>query len=237
MSDYGISDFPLELLRCIEGGNRPDGYPRDITGTVMYVIDNALDRSEKDIVLARYLGKMTVGDCAERFGVSEDYIRETEHTAIDKMRTSPWRNCLWSGITEYMSREAERIKAKLEDIARAYSDPDIISAVTAGAEANLKIPLYPGASHAIAPDNKSEASIRSITLEELYYRGELPVRALNCLNRADKKTLGDIADMDYNGFLKVRNLGKASYMATLEVLDRYGLKRPSHEAPASDNGE
>ena len=52
---------------------------------------------------------------------------------------------------------------------------------------------------------------------------ELSVRPYNCLKRAGKRTLRDIADMTEDDLLRVRNLGRKSAEEVISLLKNYGV--------------
>ena len=60
----------------------------------------------------------------------------------------------------------------------------------------------------------------NIPLEEL----ELSVRSYNCLKRAGKHTLRDVAEMTFDELCHVRNLGKKSVDEICAVLTKYGIR-------------
>jgi len=68
-------------------------------------------------------------------------------------------------------------------------------------------------------DGEQKATALSIGLEEL----DFSVRTFNCLRRAGKNTLGEIADMTMEELLKVRNLGRKSPQEVVNKLAEYGM--------------
>lgn len=58
-----------------------------------------------------------------------------------------------------------------------------------------------------------------MTLEEM----ELSVRAYSCMKRAGKNTVGEIARMTWEDFMKVRNLGRKSTDEIEQWFEKRGI--------------
>lgn len=66
---------------------------------------------------------------------------------------------------------------------------------------------------------KSIDDLPHIELKDL----NLPARAYSCLKRADLRTLREIACLEPEDLMHIRNFGKISYMNVVDMLEKYGI--------------
>jgi len=76
------------------------------------------------------------------------------------------------------------------------------------------------------PDPKTVAAMAKLAakIQSPIETLNLSIHSYNCLRRAGKQTLLDIADMSEQELLQVRNLGFKSAMEVIGVLEMHGLK-------------
>lgn len=165
-----------------------------------------LTEREQDILRKRYFDKMTLKSCGEVYGVGQERIRQIQSKAIRKLR-HPTRANLVKAIPVAEMREQslkyQKLSREYELLVKAFE------ALTAmRAETGIIIPM-------------AELAItRQTPINEL----ELSVRTYNCLRRAGKNTLGDIADTTGEEFTRVRNLGRKGMEEVVKCVERYGLR-------------
>lgn len=187
----------------------------------------ALTERERLIVKQRYEDGMTFKALGEIHGVTRERIRQILCKAVRKLR-HPTRANLFRAVSvselqmanakyQKLLREYELLNEAYEAISASYSGPG-----------SMPLPVQ-----------------SAITLSTPIYNLDLSVRSYNCLRRAGKNTLGEVADMTIDELKLVRNLGRKSAEEIIFTVKRYGLEmrggkamcgRPLPDAPGeTDN--
>lgn len=78
---------------------------------------------------------------------------------------------------------------------------------------------YAGDSIMVEKDDKTQATVLSMTIEEL----DFSVRSFNCLKRAGINTVEDLISKSEDDMMKVRNLGRKSLEEVINKLQSLGL--------------
>lgn len=127
-------------------------------------------------------------------------------TDYDKLTLEVWTN----GVSS--AQEAVSLAAKvLTGLLNLFAD---LSDGTPGDELII-----------IPPDNKTQETVLSMTIEEL----DFSVRSFNCLKRAGINTVGDLIGKSEDDMMKVRNLGRKSLEEVINKLQSLGLSLRDEE--------
>jgi DNA-binding CsgD family transcriptional regulator len=164
-----------------------------------------LTERERAVVANRYVERLTYEETAKLYNITRERIRQIEAKALRKLR-HPTKRVLYTAIPrseltalwskyDKLARGYERLKEAYAVVRQKEPDETEISAVLDG------------------------KTLLSTKLEEL----DFSVRAFNCLRRAGKNTLGEIADMTMDELLRVRNLGRKSAQEVINRLAERGL--------------
>ena len=84
---------------------------------------------------------------------------------------------------------------------------------------------YAGDSIMVEKDDKKQASVLGMTIEEL----DFSVRSFNCLKRAGINTVEDLINKSEDDMMKVRNLGRKSLEEVINKLESLGLSLRDEE--------
>ena len=157
-----------------------------------------LTERERQMLSARYERGLTLEQLGKEQGVTRERIRQIIAKAIRKLRHPSYsRKFLGMSIVEHYQilAEKERSMIEKEQAIHAYYS-------------------------AHSDRNPPEKSIELQPIENL----DLSIRSYNCLTRAGKKTIGDIAETPYGELLKVRNLGRRSLQEIVAKMRASGLE-------------
>jgi DNA-binding CsgD family transcriptional regulator len=171
---------------------------------IQIVLDTLTER-ERKVIACRYVERLTYDEVAKLNGVHRERIRQIEAKALRKLR-HPTKLVLYTAVPrseltalwgkyDKLLRGYERLKEAYAVVRQKEPDETEISAVLDG------------------------KTLLSTKLEEL----DFSVRTFNCLRRAGKNTLGEIADMTMDELLRVRNLGRKSAQEVINRLAERGL--------------
>ena len=185
--------FPLNLAQDILGGDALKIY---IPGVAVAL--ETLTEREADILRKRYRDKMTLRAIGDIQGVGQERIRQIEAKALRKMR-HPARSNMMLAVPLSDVRE---IEARYQKLRREYE------------QLAKELALFAGKSVEVMTEHKA---LMQTPLDEL----GLSVRPHNCLRRAGKQTLQDIATMSEGDLMQVKNLGKRSVLEVLECLKNW----------------
>ena len=181
MKEKTIYDYyPLNLMR--------DVLDKDVLDMV-YIrgISTALgllSERERQMLSARYERGLTLEQLGKEQGVTRERIRQIIAKAIRKLRNPSYsRKFLGMSIVEHYQilAEKERSMIEKEQAIHAY----------------------------YVAHTDSKPPKKSIELQSIEYL-DLSVRSYNCLIRAGKKTIGDVAETSYEKLIQIRNLGRRS---------------------------
>lgn len=160
-----------------------------------------LTEREVRIIRQRFMERKTLENTGKTEGITRERIRQIEAKAIRKLR-HPSRAAMYKAVpyAELKAHWAEYYKLEAE-----YKQVD---------------EAYRILSDRPAEEVVRENDILQKPLEEL----DLSVRSYNCLRRAGKNTIGDVAKMTMRELQKVRNLGIKSQEEVEGKLTELGLK-------------
>lgn len=165
-----------------------------------------LTEREQGVLMCRFQRKLTLEQTAKEYGITRERIRQIQAKALRKLRHPSRANMLKAvPLTELQAEHAEYYKLQndYEWLKKAF---ETITAQKA--EPGVIIPMA------------QQASALEKKIEEL----DLSVRPYNCLKRAGKGTIRDIAEMHKSELSQVRNLGRKSYEEVIEKLKYYGIE-------------
>ena len=195
--------FPENLLRDIDL-KTPKTMPSDITPTLMYLIYAKLHDREREIILMRYIEKMTYKTIAQKFNVTPSRIRQTITKAIFKLRREPEIREL--GFKEIYSqyRELRNFKRNIDDkLSEIYNE---------GYQAGYN-------------DNHSEydpkKTLDEIDLEKSINDLNLSMRAYNGLRRAGIHDIATLIKTPLVDIFYKNNIGKKTISEIYAVTTEY----------------
>lgn len=122
-------------------------------------------------------------------------------TDYDKLTLEVWTNGVISA-QEAVSLGAKVLTEHLNLFVDLSGDPEIA-----------------GGSIMVEKDDKTQATVLSMTIEEL----DFSVRSFNCLKRAGINTVEDLISKTEDDMMKVRNLGRKSLEEVINKLESLGL--------------
>lgn len=160
-----------------------------------------LTERERAVIACRYRDRLTLEETARLYNITRERIRQIEAKALRKLR-HPQRAALYKAVpvNEYKALQGEHDK-----LLRGYERLKEAYALMSGKSTE--------------PPEINKVLLGKTKIEELYFS----VRAYNCLRRAGKNTLKDIADMTAEDLIKVRNLGRKSAQEVVSKLAEYGM--------------
>jgi DNA-binding CsgD family transcriptional regulator len=155
---------------------------------------------EHDVLVDRYINKLTYEQIAKSYGITRERIRQIVAKTLRKLRHPTRANALVSvSKTDFLD-----LQKKYEQLRREY------------ALLNTALATY---------TEKEELTTEDlITLNTPIINLDFSVRTFNCLARAGTKTLGDISKMTLEELQKVRNLGRKCCEEVIYTLKKYGLE-------------
>ena len=194
--------YPLNLARAIfdcEDAAR-NAYIPGISAAVA-----TLSEREQGVLACRFQRKLTLEQTGKEYCVTRERIRQIEAKALRKLRHPIKANMMRAvPLTELQAHVSEHqrlldeyawLKKAFEALAQKKAEPGVI------------IPMAEYASRLEMP------------IEHL----DLSVRSYNCLRKAGKNTVGDVAEMTVNELSEVRNLGRKSMEEVMQKLRGLGL--------------
>ena len=216
---YGMTQKQIldELLRDVEapktaGANAycmdfdniyPYNLVKDLVGSTHYMsVDlkafadrfNGMCQREREILEYRYRDGQTLGEIALRYGVTKERIRQIEAVALRRLRHN---------ANEYLLISREAYRDVCNDNKRLRESLNL---------ANKTIEKMSRDGCAVPKINDL------ISLDEM----NLSRRSRNCMARAGKWTVGEIAEMSAEEMLSVRSLGMKSMVEIYRKLKEYG---------------
>ena len=195
----GNDNYPINLLDESAGGRWEDDLPKDITGSLEYVLEGLPERDGR-VIRARFRDKKSLEEIAKSENVSRERIRQITGKAIKKLAHPLRRNYLIYGVKGMENRAVQQAVSKqLYAATKSILD---ISEILGNA----------------LPD--SLGSLKFTEIDEL----DLSVRGYSCLKRAGLNTLGDICALSLDELANVRNLGEKTFDEIVKVVHKYNLK-------------
>ncbi len=200
-----IYDYGEEIYRAVfEDDFERMTLPPDYYDTAMAVLGELTEREQK-VLRLRFAEKLNLEETGAEFGVTRERVRQGEKKAIRKLKLPKRAKRLKFGDIAYTSMcrqnelEIEHRRQVQDEAVKAYAQA-------------LK-------DHIQADVESCVAGKVTATLEMSIDEMNLSVRAYNCLTRAGIKTLGQLAGMDEEDFMKIRNLGRKSMQEVIEKRD------------------
>lgn len=174
-----------------------------------------LTEREADILRKRYSDRMTLKAIGQIYGVGRERIRQIIAKALRKLRRPTRANTFMAvSVSELRKLEVEYQKLS-RLLAEAFNELSEYKAKLA--EPGGEIPTEELAMIMQTPEEL--AMTTQTPIEDL----DLSVRSYNCLKRAGKRTLRDIAEMTMGELLRIRGLGIKSAKEIVNCLKCYGL--------------
>jgi len=196
-----------------------DMYPLNLARAIFYCEDAArsayipgisaavatLSEREQGVLACRFQRKLTLEQTAKEYCVTRERIRQIEAKALRKLRHPIKANMMKAvPLTELQAHVSEHQRLLDE---YAWLKKAFVALAQKKAEPGVIIPMAEYASRLEMP------------IEHL----DLSVRSYNCLRKAGKNTVGDVAEMTVNELSKVRNLGRKSMEEVMQKLRELGV--------------
>lgn len=182
-----FDDYPTNLLRevCpeIEAENER---PEDFSETLAYILAGMPPR-RKDVLLARFKDGKTLSECAGRYNVNRERIRQIECKALAYLREPAQQRYLKHGMKGIIAQETEAAYRRARDETTKLFEQEI--------------------------NNLKEKTNREITVDSIAKGMSvsdmgLSVRACHALGRRGCETVYDVLRLTPEEFWETRNLGK-----------------------------
>lgn len=175
----------------------------DLSGSVEYALCTLTER-ERDIIIKRFVNKLTYKEAGDLFGVTRERIRQVEVKALRKLRHPSRLKYLTKGLfgiveeikTDYYRKFAD-LEAKLIELCKA----------------NEKT-----ADKIIEEHSALRKAYKADGIEQV----DFSVRTYNCLARHGIKTMSELATLRYDEIVKIRNLGRKCVKEIIDKLKEYG---------------
>ncbi len=107
----GNDNYPINLLDEIAGGRWEDDLPKDITGSLEYVLEGLPERDGR-VIRARFRDKKSLEEIAKSENVSRERIRQITVKAIKKLAHPLRRNYLIYGVKGMENRAVQQAVSK-----------------------------------------------------------------------------------------------------------------------------
>lgn len=203
--------YPLNLAKAIFDSEEE---ARKVYIQGIYNALATLTEREQGVLICRFQRKLTLEQTGKEYGITRERIRQIEAKALRKLRHPTRANMLKSvPYTELQAERAEyyKLQNEYEWLKKAFE-----SLIAQKAEPGVIMPEH--------------ATLLEQPIETL----DLSVRSYNCLRRANKNTLGDIAEMYEHELMAVRNLGRKSFCEVIEKLKEYGVRLKGQVTPSEE---
>ena len=158
---------------------------------------------EQDVIRYRYVDRMTYDEIANKLGITRERVRQITKIALRKLKT-PRRFGLINDISDFVESSKEEGLTFFNAVTKSYYERHAYYTET------NKNDICPGA-------------LDLIHVEDL----DLPVRAFNCLKRANCHTVGDVIDCIKalhphrpNNLFLVRNMGEKTYLDVVKACEK-----------------
>lgn len=175
----------------------------DLSGSVEYALCTLTER-ERDIIIKRFVNKLTYKEAGDLYGVTRERIRQVEVKALRKLRLPSRLKYLTKGLFGIV----EEIKT---DYYRKFAD----------LEAKL-IELCKVNEKAADKIIEEHSALRKAYKADDIEQADFSVRTYNCLKRHGIKTMSELATLRYDEIVKIRNLGRKCVKEIIDKLKEYG---------------
>ena len=198
-----METYPYNLLVAILG-SESEAEAASIPGLRQAL--TTLSERESDVLHRRYFDKQTLREVGQVFGVTQERVRQVEAKAIRKLR-HPSRVYMMKTVSacelQKEREEHQKLRREHELLCKAF-------------EVIAQKPAEPGV---VVPMAELAVAMQT-PIEDL----DFSIRTHNCLRRAGKNSLGDVARMTEHELHNVRNLGRKSAEEVVKKLSEYGLE-------------
>lgn len=164
-----------------------------------------LTEREETVLRWRYKERLTLEKTGKQVGVTKERIRQIQAKALRKLRhpSRAKQYCIvpWDEHHELLEKHQQLIRdyALLE---RAYEEIANHKNINCSVE-----------------EVAEQAAKMVLTLEDL----ELSARSYNCLKRKGINTLRDLTEISEAELMKIRNLGRKSFLEVKNVMKKWGV--------------
>ena len=196
----GKIDYPYNLVE--EVCEEEELATTDLLGSVEYALFSLTDR-ERDITHLYYRDGKTLEEIGKIYGVTRERIRQVVAKAVRKLKHPSRRKYIELGVLGVIEKMKEEYAEKVAELTEKML---YLTNIT---DANMNTVI-----------EKCELAKKTET--EKIENFDFSVRTYNCLCRAGKRTLGDVARMSYTELNHVRNLGRKSILEIIDTLEKNG---------------
>jgi DNA-directed RNA polymerase sigma subunit (sigma70/sigma32) len=164
-----------------------------------------LTEREETVLRWRYKERLTLEKTGKQVGVTTERIRQIQAKALRKLRhPSRTKNFSIVPYEEYyeLFKKHETLIREYALLERAYEEIANHKNINCSVE-----------------EVAEQAAKMVLTLEDL----ELSVRSYNCLKRKGINTLRDLTEISEAELMKIRNLGRKSYLEIKNAMVRWGV--------------
>lgn len=193
--------------------NIPAEFPVDLIQTVDWILDNVLNKQQREVIILRFGfseddGFLTYEETGKSIGISGERVRQIEAKAIRQLRYPEKSKLLRDGMIK--TKELEAIKEMTLKRAKEESEKRLRESEKDVENKNYNIDGVD------IPDLIIALKQRSIS--EL----DLTVRAFNALLGHNIRNIYDLVVIEnYEFRRRIRNLGKVSQKEVIEKLNQY----------------
>lgn len=175
----------------------------DFKGSVEYALCTLSDR-ERDIIIKRFMSKLTYKEIGDLFGVTKERMRQVEAKALRKLRHPNRSKYLIYGISGIIENIKTDYHNKLSDLGIKLAEL---------CKVNEK-----------AADKiiEEHSALRKLYKADSIEQADFSVRTYNCLKRHGIKTISELATLSYDELWNIRNLGRKCVKEIIDKLKEYG---------------
>ena len=161
--------------RFLNPGVTPTVFPADVGGVVEYLLTTELTPNERDVIVSRYVDRMTLADIGRGKGWTSERARQVEAKALMKLRRPRCLSLLTNGLDGYIQTRVDGALAQHEATAydKGYRDG--------------------------AVGTRPDSDVVLQTLSTL----NLSNRSYNALMRAGYRYVGDLANVDLRSIRQI----------------------------------
>lgn len=175
----------------------------DLSGSVEYALCTLSER-ERDIIIKRFVNKLTYKEAGDLYGVTRERIRQIEAKALRKLRHPQRSKYLIYGISGIIENIKTDYHNKLSDLGIRLAELCKVNEKTAD-----KI-------------IEEHSALRKLYKADSIEQADFSVRTYNCLKRHGIKTMSELATLRYDEIVKIRNIGRKCIKEIIDKLKEYG---------------
>jgi len=183
---------------------------------------NTLNPREADVLKKRFEEKMTLREIGIAHNISSERVRQIMAKALRKTR-HPKKRMMFQAISleehEEQKRKYNKLYVEHEQLAIEYRQL-LVEFEKKCKELNENYKSFIDEKNILKEIPFGEAiSLLSLPIEDL----DLSTRSYNCLKRAGKNTVKDLAEMSRNDFFQIKNFGRRSTEEIIQRLKEIGI--------------